>query len=130
MASSLIKLPKSAPLMADRLYKLKALKAEAQAKVEAIDAERKAIEAYLISNLPNDGGTGVQGKVARVSLIVRDVPQAENWDLIRKFIVKTGSWDLLQKRLSSTAVEERWEDGKQIPGVTAFPKITISLNKV
>ena len=130
MTTSPIKLPKSAPAMADRLYKLKELIKESKAKTEVLEDERKAIEGYLISNLPSDGGTGVQGKVARVSLIVNEVPQVEDWDKLRKYIVKTGSWELLQKRVNSAPCAERWEAGEKIPGVTAFPKVTISLNKV
>lgn len=130
MPTSAIKLPRTPAAMADRLYKLKDLKREAQAKVDAIDEERKAIEAHLINVLPKDDASGIQGKLARVSLIIKDVPQVEDWDKLRKHIVKTGSWDLLQKRVSSQAVELRWEDDKQVPGVTAYPKVTISLNKV
>lgn len=130
MPTSPIKLPRTPAAMADRLYKLKELKREAQAKVDAIDEERKAIEAHLINTLPKDEASGIQGKLARVSLIIKDVPQVEDWDKLRKYIVKTGSWDLLQKRVSSQAVELRWDDDKQVPGVTAFPKVTISLNKV
>ena len=125
-----IKLPRTPALMADRLYKLKALNSKAQAKVDAIDAERKLIEAELINLLPKDEASGAQGKLARVSLIIKDVPQVEDWDKLRKHIVKTGSWDLLQKRVSSQAVELRWDDDKQIPGVTAYSKVTVSLNKV
>ena len=130
MTTSPIKLPRTLAAMADRLYKLKDLKREAQAKVDLIDDERKAIEAELINSLPKDDSTGIQGKLARVSLIIKDVPQVEDWDKVRKYIVKTGSWDLLQKRVSSQAVELRWDDDKQIPGIIAFPKVSVSLNKV
>jgi hypothetical protein len=130
MTKSPITLPKTLAAMADRLYKLKAMKAEAQAKVDALDEERKAIEAHLINALPKDESTGVQGKVARVSLIIKDVPQVEDWAKVWAYVARTKSWDLLQKRVSSTAVDARWEEGKKIPGIVPYPKVTVSLNKV
>ena len=125
-----IKLPKTPALMADRLYKIKELKSELAAKTKLLDDERIAIEAALINLLPKDESTGIQGKVARASLIVKEVPQAEDWDKIHAYIKKTGSWDLLTRSLKATAVQERWDDGKKIPGIVAFTKIGISLNKV
>jgi hypothetical protein len=130
MSHASITLPKTVAAMADRLYKLKALKAEAQAKLDAIDDERKAIEAELINRLPKDDSTGVQGKVARVSLIIKDVPQVEDWVKVYAYVAKQKAWHLLQKRVSSKAVEELWEDGKKVPGIVAYPKVTVSLNKI
>ena len=125
-----IKLPKTPALMADRLYKLKELKSDLAAKVKALDDERIAIEAALINALPKDESTGIQGKVARASLIIKEVPQAEDWDKIHAYIKKTGSWDLLTRSLKSSAVQERWDDGKKIPGIGVFTKISVSLNKI
>lgn len=68
-----IKLPKTPGLMADRLYKLKDLKSDLNAKLKALDEERIVIENALIELLPKDDSTGVQGKLARVSLLIKDV---------------------------------------------------------
>lgn len=131
MTTSPIKLPRTPALMADRLYKLKALKSEAQAKVDAIDAERKAIEAELINLLPKDEASGVQGKLARVALIVKDVPQLEDLKKVQAWAKRHGAEDIFQTpKLSTEAVRERWEDGVTIPGVGVFHKVSVSLNKV
>lgn len=124
------KLPKTPGLMADRLYKLKDLKSDLNAKLKALDEERVAIENALIELLPKDDSTGVQGKLARVSLIIKDVPQAEDWDKIRAYIRKTGDWEVLTKGLKSAYIQELWDDGKKIPGIGVFAKVSISLNKV
>ncbi len=125
-----IKLPKTPGLMADRLYKLKDLKSDLNAKLKALDEERVAIENALIELLPKDDSTGVQGKLARVSLVIKDVPQAEDWDKIRTYIRKTGDWEILTKGLKSAYIQELWDDGKRVPGIGVFTKVSISLNKV
>lgn len=130
MTTSPNKLPKTLAACADRLFKLKAEKAAAQAKVEAIDEERKALEAHLIASLPKSDATGVAGKLARVTVVSKLVPQAADWPKIHAHIKRTGSFDLLQRRLNDAAVRERWEAGNKLPGVDAFEKLTISLNKV
>lgn len=122
--------PKTLGACADRLYKIKALKADLNKKLDALDDERKNIEAKLIDELPKDSATGVTGKAARATIIIKEVAQVEDWDKLQKFIVKTGSWDLMVKRVKDSAVQERWEDGTKVPGVVAFPRVTVSLNKV
>ncbi len=129
MATSLIN-PKSLASLADRLYKIKALKAELAAKVKVLDDERIELEARLINELPKDSSTGVQGKLARVSLIIKEVPQAEDWDKIRAYIRKTGDWEILTKSLKSSHIQDIWDDGKKVPGIVAFDKVTVSLNKI
>ncbi len=130
MSTSPIKLPRTLAACADRIYALKALKAAAQAKVDAIDEERKALEAHLIANLPKSDALGVSGKHARVTIVSKPVPQAEDWLKIQAYIKKNGAFDLLQRRLNDAAVRERWEAGKTIPGIVAFEKTTLSINKV
>ena len=128
--ASPIKLPKTLAGMADRLYELKDLKRDAQAVVDKIDAEKSAIEQYLIDNLPKSDASGVAGKLARVTIVVKNKPSVEDWDAFWAKFDKKKDRDLLQKRLSEPAVEARWEAGKEVPGVVVFPKPTISLNKV
>lgn len=124
------KLPRTTAAMADRLYAIKDLKSELAKKVKALDDERIAIEAHLINTLPKDDSTGVQGKIARASLIVKDVPQVDDWDKVRKHIVKTGDWDILTKSLKTAYIQELWDEGKKVAGISSFPKVSVSLNKV
>ena len=124
------KIPKTAGACADRLYELKRLKSEAQKVVDAIDEEFAAIKEHIINTLPKSEASGVAGKTARVSVVVKDVCQVENWDEVWKYIIKNKAYDLMQRRVADAAVKARWEDGKQVPGVVKFNAVTISLNKL
>jgi hypothetical protein len=40
------------------------------------------------------------------------------------------AYELLQKRLSATAIQERWDAGEKIPGVEVFTTVGVSLTKI
>ena len=124
------KFPKQMGACADRLFELREKRLEEQKKVDAIESEEKAIKEHIIQNLPKSEASGVAGKLARVTVITKAIPQVKDWESFYKHIKKTGDFDLLQKRLTETAVKERWENGKKIPGVESFNVVTLSINKV
>jgi hypothetical protein len=130
MAEIKYKFPKAMGACADRLFELREKRLEEQKKVDAIEAEEKAIKEHIIQNLPKSEASGVAGKVARVTVITKQVPQVKDWDVFYKHVKKTGEFELLQRRLTDTAIRERWDAGKQVPGVESFSAVTLSINKV
>ena len=124
------KFPKTMGTCADLLYELKAKRLAGQKLVDEVEAEEKALKAYIIDNLPKSEASGVAGKIARVTVVTRDEPQIEDADAFHKYIVKSKRWDLMQNRLSAGAVKEMWEAGKEVAGVKHFQVVTLSLNKV
>lgn len=124
--------PKSLGAAADCLYQLKEERLRLQKEVEQLEANEKLVKNYLIDNLPKSQALGVAGKVARATIITQVVPsvKAENWPLVFAYIKKKGAFDLMQKRLSTAAVESRWNEGLEIPGVEPFNIVKVSLNKV
>lgn len=130
MAEVKFKFPKALGACADRVYTLRQQRLEAQKAVDLIEAEEKALKEHIINTLPKSETTGVAGKLARVTVVKKDVPQVKDWDAFYKHVKKTGDFDLLQRSLTKTAVEARWEAGKKIPGVEAFKAVSLSINKV
>lgn len=124
------KWPKSMGLCADKLYELRQARLTQQKIVDALEAEEKALKEHIINTLPKSETSGVAGKVARVTVVSKDVPQVKDWDLFYKHVKKTGEFELMQRRLSDSAINERWDSGKKVPGVEAFKVTSISLNKV
>lgn len=124
-----IKLPKTMGACADLLYETRQKRLEAQKIVEQLAKDEAAIREHIINNLPKSD-TGASGKKARVSVTTKQVPQVKDWDKLWAHIKKTGQFDLMQRRLSDSAVKERWEAGKQVPGVDAFGAVTVSINKL
>lgn len=124
------KFPKTMGACADRLYELRQKRLEEQKKVDLIEAEEKALKEHIIQNLPKSEASGVAGKLARVTIVTKVVPQVKDWDAFYKYVKKTGQFDLMQRRINDGAIKERWEAGKEIPGVEHFQAVTVSINKV
>jgi hypothetical protein len=111
MTTKTYKFPKSLASCADKLFELRQSKSEAQHGVDKIDDEIKALQAYLIEELPKIKATGIVGKLAKVEILASTVPVVEDWATFYKYMAKEAAWDLLQKRLANPAVEARWEAG-------------------
>jgi hypothetical protein len=124
------KFPPKMGACADRLYLLREQRLAKQREAEAIELEEKALKEHIILTLPKSEASGVAGKVARVTVITKVVPQVKDWDVFYKHVKKTGQFDLLQRRLTDSAIKERWENGKEVPGVEHFNALIVSLNKV
>lgn len=124
------KFPKALGACADKLYQLREARLAKQKEALDLETEEKALKEHLINTLPKSQSSGIAGKVARVTVIKKPVPQVKDWDKFYKHIKKTGDFELLQRRLTDTAIKERWENGKTIPGVESFNVVTVSINKV
>lgn len=124
------KFPKAMGACADKLYELRNKRLSIQKLVEEIQSEETALKNHIIDNLPKSEASGVTGKLARVTVVTKEVPQAQDWDVLYKYIKKTGSFELLQRRLTAAAIKERWEEGKEVPGVGHFTVVDVSINKV
>lgn len=124
------KFPKAMGACADQLFKIREKRKEMQKLVDAVEAEEKALKEHIINNLPKSEASGVAGKLCRVTVITKQIPQVQDWDKFYAHVKKTGDFELLQRRLTDTAVKERWENGKKIPGVESFNAVTLSINKL
>lgn len=126
------KLPKTLAACADRLYVLRQARLDVERKADEMKVEERALKEHLIDSLPKSDANGVEGKVARVRITVKDVPTLEDAAALKQYIKKYGADDLLEVKesLSTRAVRERWKDGKAIPGVGIFHAVDVSCTKV
>lgn len=125
------KFPKTMGTCADKLYALRQKRLEMQKAVDEVAAEEKALKTHIIDNLPKSEASGVQGKQARVTVVVKEEPQVKDQEAFRKYLNRSKRFDLANKlRPSAPAIREMWENGKDIPGVEKFNVVTVSLNKV
>jgi len=75
------------------------------------------IKDAIISKFKEQGITGLGASNGFVKMTSTLEPQGQDWPAIWEYIRDTNQFDLLHKRLTNTAVRERWEAGEQIPGV-------------
>ena len=74
------KFPKTMGACADRIYELKNKRLAMQKEVDAVEAEEKALKEHIINTLPKSETTGVAGKLARVTVVTKQVPQVKDWE--------------------------------------------------
>ena len=125
-----MKFPKTLGACADALYEVRQARLDLQKKVDALSEQETALREHIIQTLPKSQASGVAGKLARVTVVTKDVPQVKDWDKLYAHVKKTGQFELLQRRLSDSAFKERQEAGKTVPGVELFRAVTVSINKV
>lgn len=132
MAVKSIKIPKTFGACADRLYDIRAelseIRKELEQRTEALQAEQKALEQHVISNMEK-GDQGGIGARAKVEIKVSQEPQVQDRDLFEKYILKTKDFSLLPLTPNKAAIKERWNDGKQVPGIGAFGIVKVSVTK-
>lgn len=124
------KMPKSLALCADAFYLTRQRRYAMQREIKNLETYEHALRERIIRDLPKGDATGIAGRVARVTRTEREQPQVVDWDKLYAYIKKRDAWELLQKRLSDGAVRERWDDDLDVPGVTSFIVIGLSVEKL
>jgi hypothetical protein len=122
-------LPATIGAAADKLYALREKRYALNKQVEALEAEESAIRDFVIKTLPKSQASGVAGRVARVQVEKKSIPQVKNWTLFYAFIIKTKDFSLLQRRPGDAAIKERWNKKQAIPGVGRIDVPVVSLTK-
>jgi hypothetical protein len=122
--------PKQLAVCGDLLYTTRQERLALEKLVEELKTKENILREHLIANLPKSEASGIAGKIARVKIDTKDVPHVKDWETLQKYVKRTGSFELLQRRISDTAVKERWEAGKEVPGVERFTATVVSCTKV
>lgn len=99
-------------------------------EVEPIKAREAQLREYIINNLSKSDDTGAAGLHYRAQIVMKDIPRAENWDLVHGYIRKHGRFDLVQRRLSDKAVKDMLDAGETIPGIAVAHVPDVSIQKI
>ncbi len=128
-----LKIPKSLAAVADLYYTKREERLELQRQAAAIEEDEKLLKQHLIDNLPKSQATGVAGKLVRVSVTTKEVPQVTDWDKFYAYVAKNkakGGFALLNRAVNAKAINEIWDSGKKVDGVGKFTAVNLSVNKL
>lgn len=114
----------------DHLYKLQQQRIALKAQERLISAEEEALEQTLIKEFGKAKVEGMRGKLGQAYLDRKVVPRVTDWEKYWGHIKKTGHFDLLQKRPGEVACQERWDEGKNIPGCEQFPIVQVKVSRL
>jgi hypothetical protein len=123
-------LPTASGAAADLLYRARERRLEMQRETERVEKLEKQLKEFFINTLPLSESSGIAGAEARVQITTSRQPQVEDWDKFYAYVRRNNAFEFLQRRVNEGAVKERWEDRKEVPGVTAFNVKKVSVTKL
>ena len=114
---------------ADLYHEVNALRLAMQKEVDAVAERANEIKQHIIDTLPK-GDTGASGERYRAQVVVKEVPRVDDWHKFWDYVIAHRATDLLHRRISDKAVRETWEAGEEIPGVSTFNVVDLSITKI
>ena len=120
---------------------------ELSALVDAFDLQRKSrlaadkvakelkrqeedMQQRLITILYENDSYFASGKNVRVKLNVTSKPVANDWQKVYAYMKENDAMDLVQKRLHYSAIDDRIENGEEIPGIEFVQINKLSIGKI
>lgn len=107
----------------------RAARLEADKVAAALQKEENTIKAQIFEALEDQGRDGCITNGYVYSVVETQKPSPADWGAIYTFIVENNAFELLQKRLSDSAVKERWDSGENVPGVVEVTLRNLSVVK-
>lgn len=105
------------PDLVDQYISLRAQRLVLEKQAEEVKETEELLKDAIISKYREQGMTGLGAKNGFVKMTSAIEPQAQDWLQTWEYIRETNQFDLLHKRLTNTAVKERWAAGIEVPGV-------------
>lgn len=105
----------------DEYREIRLIRLELKKEYDKLEASEKRLKEQIIEELrkgiPHVG----------VVLIEKLKPTVEDWNALYVYIRENNAFELLHRRVTESAVQERWFDGVAVPGVTKFPVFDIKV---
>lgn len=101
-----------------------------QKKVDTLEDKEKKLKAKVIAAVKEAKLSSVKGLKYGANYTSKDLPTAGDWSKVYAWIKENDAFDILHKRLTTTAIEARWEDGVEIPGIVKLPVDEINMTTV
>lgn len=113
----------------DQLYEERARRLEAEKAIKVMKSTELALRIRIKQLLDSVSLEAGRGQTATASIQYSTEPTAKDWSAIYAYIRDNDAFDMLQRRLSSTAVKDRWDSGIIIPGIEKFDTWDLSVTK-
>lgn len=120
---------KSVGALIDELYVLRTDRLELSKKVDALKTQEAQLRAKIIAQLRDVDLASGSGRIATGSITTSKEARMLDWNEFWQWAVEHDARDVIQKRVSITAIRERWEAGVEVPGLEAVEVADLSLTK-
>lgn len=115
--------------LADQLEAVREKRIAADKVAASLKSEETRIKTQIISEMEEKDLSSIGGKSAVLSRITKKRPIANDWSKVYSFIREHDAFDLLHKRLTESAVNLRFDDGVEIPGISLMTYSHITFGK-
>lgn len=99
-------------------------------EAEVLKAAESQLKEAILSTLRESETEAIGGTTHLAKRVVQDEPTVEDWDVLWDHVLATREFDLIQRRVTPTAVKERWDQDVEVPGIGSFPVEKLSLTKL
>lgn len=125
-------MPRSVGMCADLYAEVRELRLAMQKATNEMQARETELHEHMIRTLKASDDTGAAGKRYRAQVYTKVLPIVESadWPVLWAFIRKNNRFDLLHKRINDKAIQDMWEDGETVPGVSRFRAKKLSITKI
>ncbi len=106
------------------------LRLAADKEAAALKTAEVKLKTRVIDELIRNDATMVGGSTHRVTLQVKSKVQAEDWSAIHKYMIENDAMDIQQRRLHAGAIDDRLEEGEEIPGIVFIQINDLSVAKL
>lgn len=122
-------IPKSLGRCVDELKAVSLLRLEMDKEVKEVKKREAELTEHLLENLAQSS-TGVSGRKYRAQVTSTPKPTVEDWEAIYDFVVENDAFEIMAKSLNNKAIEERWANDEQVPGVGKIHVKKLSVTKL
>jgi len=114
----------------DQLFDLRARKKELQTKLKDLNKEIQSLEYEIIENMEDTGLDKVSTDSGTVSMKVELYPSVDDQEAFIEWCYENGRPDMIQKRVSSRAFREYFEETGEFPeGVKAYDRKKLNIRR-
>lgn len=113
--------------LSDEIFGIKLEIKSLNDEIDALKERQEQLEGELVTAAEAQGLERGGGKTSTFKVEPHTVPQVVDWDAVYKYIAKHKFYHLLQRRLSTTAFTELWEQGENVPGTEKFTKTRVTV---
>ena len=97
---------------------------------KALKRDEEEMSQRLIAVMYENEAHFAAGKNVRVKLNVTSKPVANDWQKVYDYMMENDAMDLVQKRLHHSAIDDRIEEGEEIPGIEFVQVNKLSIGKL
>lgn len=113
----------------DRMYEQERLIDKAEARVKELKRQREVMEARLLRSFGTEDIDGCKGRRGVATVQTAKYPSIKDRSKFERYVIKNRAFDLFQSRITSSAYFDRLEEGEEIPGVSVYERVRVSIRR-